>query len=134
MFHIDKQHYDAMIAHVRSEYPNEGCGLVAGQAGKIGRIYKTTNVDPNPRVRYQIDPKELLEVFRELDRQGLELIGIFHSHPQTQAYPSPTDISLAFYPDSYYFIISLRNVEQPELRAFRIVDGKIQEEPVQILE
>ena len=134
MFQLERQYYEAMVAHARGQYPNESCGLVAGQGGKAVQLYQTTNVDPNPQVRYQIDPKELLETFRELDRLGWGVLGIFQSHPHTQAYPSATDISLSFYSDAIYFIMSLRDFDQPELRAFRIVDGQIDEEAIEIVE
>jgi proteasome lid subunit RPN8/RPN11 len=76
----------------------------------------------------------------EIERQGWELLGIYHSHPHTQAYPSPTDVALAFYPDALYFIVSLADPDQPAVRAFRIVKdeldartGEISEEPIEVV-
>ena len=67
---------------------------------------------------------------REMDQKEWELVGIYHSHTHTEAYPSKTDVELAFYPDALYFIVSLENREAPVIRAFRINDGRVDEEEV----
>lgn len=123
--------YDEMVAHARREAPLEACGLVAGRDGVATRFFPTENAERSP-VRYTIPPLEILRITREIDRAGEELLAIFHSHPATEAYPSATDIRLAFYPDAYYLICSLKDPERPVLRAFRIREGAVAEHPIRI--
>jgi len=123
---------EEMIAHAQNNLPNEACGILAGTRGEILAFYPATNAEHSP-TRYTIDPQELLRIFREVESKGWEVMGIFHSHPVTEAYPSPTDIRLAFYPEALYFILSLRDPSQPILRAFWIIDGEVREEPLKIL-
>jgi proteasome lid subunit RPN8/RPN11 len=89
------------------------------------------NVDASP-VSYRLDPKEQLKVFSEMDDEGLELAGIYHSHTHSEAYPSETDRRLAFYPESRYLILSLSDRDNPQLKAFRIEDDEVVEEEVTI--
>ncbi len=69
----------------------------------------------------------MLEVMRQIDEQRWELLGIYHSHTHTEAFPSPTDLELAFYPEAVYLIVSLQDPDRPVVRAFNIVDGEITE-------
>jgi len=115
------------------ERPYEGCGLLAGKNGRLERAYPTPNKSQSA-VRYEIDPKDLLRVFREIDDADLELLAIYHSHTHSQAYPSPTDIRFAHYPDAYYIIVTLMDIRGPAMRAFRIVDGVVTEEPVEVID
>ncbi|MFH1484676.1 MAG: M67 family metallopeptidase [Chloroflexota bacterium] len=120
-----------MIAHARQEAPNECCGILAGSDRKVLKLYPAVNSAASP-VRYSIDPKDLLRIYREIEDKRWELLGIYHSHVRGEAYPSATDIELAFWPDAVYFIISLHH-PQASIRAFRIIDGKTGEvEVVQI--
>ncbi|MBI2939578.1 MAG: Mov34/MPN/PAD-1 family protein [Chloroflexi bacterium] len=125
--------YQAAVSHAQDEYPNECCGLFAGRRGSDGtrveRFYPMANVERSP-LNYRMDPQEQLRVFEEIDRLGLDLVGIFHSHTHSPAYPSQTDIRLAFYPDQSYVIASLGDREQTVVRSFRIADGEISEEEV----
>lgn len=85
---------------------------------------------PTPTTRYVIDPREQLRAFRSIDAAGEELVGIYHSHPVSQPYPSPTDRAEAHYPDALYVMVSLRS-GTPELRAFRIgADHFVREVPL----
>ena len=115
-----------MIAHARAEAPKEACGLIAGNPGVATRVIRCLNVNPTPVVRYTIEPREQLRAFRDIESAGEELVAIYHSHPVTQAYPSPTDRAEAHYPDAFYVLISLRDAS-PELRAFRIREGWVRE-------
>lgn len=133
MLYLRQRLLDEMIQHAKSERPNEACGLIAGVDGRAIKLYKGTNVDENKRVRYSMDPKEILNASREIDANGWELLAIYHSHPHSQAYPSSTDVSLAFYPEANYIIISLMEPNNPAVRAFRIVDGKITEVRIEIV-
>jgi proteasome lid subunit RPN8/RPN11 len=110
---------DEMVAHARGEAPREACGLLAGRGGGITRVIRCTNVHATPTSRYLIDPREQLKAFRAIESAGEELAGIYHSHPVSQPYPSPTDRAEAHYPDVFYVLISLRT-GTPEVRAFRI--------------
>jgi len=108
-----------MVAHAREEAPREACGLLSGRGGGITRLIRCANVHPTPTTRYVIDPREQLKAFRAIESAGEELVGIYHSHPVSQAYPSPTDRAEAHYTDAYYILLSLRT-GKPEVRAFRI--------------
>jgi proteasome lid subunit RPN8/RPN11 len=124
---LDGVIYKEMVEHGLREFPNEACGLVAGPPGAAVKFFAMTNLDASP-VSYRLDPAEQLHVFDELDEHGWELLGIFHTHTHSEAYPSETDTKLAFYPDARYLIMSLTDREHPELKAFTIVDGEIAEE------
>jgi [CysO sulfur-carrier protein]-S-L-cysteine hydrolase len=119
MLSIPKQFYDAMIEQALTEYPNECCGLLAGKHGRVSRIYKMTNTQHSP-INYLMDPREQFAAFKDLRKKGLELLAIYHSHPHTQAYPSKTDVRLAYYPEAAYLIFSLADKTKPVLNAYRI--------------
>ncbi len=123
---------DDMVAHALEDRPNEACGLLAGRPDQVTRGFRARNKEQSP-VRYEIEPADLLRIFREIDDQDLEHVGIYHSHTHTQAYPSATDIRLAFYPDALYFLVSLMDDEAAVVRAFRIVDSEITEEPIELV-
>jgi len=109
------------------EFPNECCGLIAAEDGVPVKVFPMTNADASP-VTYRLDGKEQLRVFDEMDEQGWELWGIYHSHTHSEAYPSETDIKLAFYPEARYLLLSLQDRAAPVLRSFRITDGEVTEE------
>lgn len=122
---------EEMLAHAQAGKPEEICGLVAAdRSGRIVKIYKVANAAENKIVTYFMDPREQYRAFKTMEEEGLELYGIYHSHPATEAYPSATDRRLAFdastgtplYPDAVYFIISLADDEHPVIRAFRLPD------------
>jgi proteasome lid subunit RPN8/RPN11 len=113
------------------EFPNECCGLIAAEDGVPVKVFPMTNADASP-VTYRLDGKEQLRVFDEMDEQGWELWAIYHSHTHSEAYPSETDVKLAFYPDARYLLLSLADRGDPVLRAFRIVDGAVTEEELTI--
>ena len=115
-----------IFRHCLAERPNEACGLLGGRGERVERVYLARNKEQSP-VRYEIEPADLIRIFRELDEADLELVGIFHSHVFTQAYPSQTDVRLAYYPDALYFLVSLANEREPVLRAYTILEGKIGE-------
>ena len=109
------------------EFPNECCGVIASEAGVPVKVYPMTNADASP-VSYRLDGTEQLRVFDELDELGWDLWAIYHSHTHSEAYPSDTDVRLAFYPDTRYLLLSLTDRENPELRSFSIVDAEVIEE------
>jgi proteasome lid subunit RPN8/RPN11 len=133
MLKISKTIHDQILAHAKAEAPMECCGLLAGKDGAVETIYPMTNADHSP-VRYMIDPKEQFAVFKEMRAKENELVAIYHSHPATAAYPSATDVRLAYYPDAVYLIVSLENPARPVMKAYRIIDNKISAEAFEILE
>ena len=118
-----------MFRHAQEGLPNEACGILAGQAGRPVRFFPARNAERSP-TRYVVDPQDQLRILNELYSKGWDLLGIFHSHTHTQAFPSSTDVSLAAnWPDAFYLIASLQT-DPPDLRAFRIVDGQVREEEI----
>ena len=127
---------DELIAWARQGYPNEACGVIAGDAfaadgGRALRFVGTRNADASP-FRYRIDAEEQLRVFLEIEDAGEEIWGIFHSHVRSPAVPSPTDVGLAFYPGSLYLICSLADPNAPLVRAWTIEDGQVAEIPLEL--
>ena len=123
-----------MIATCIRALPDEGCGLLLGATTEDGSVVHdvvaSENVLRSAKV-YEIDPKVLLRTYRRADEEGIEVLGVFHSHTHSEAYPSPTDIAQA--PDStwHYVLVSLRDVPAV-LRSYRIIDGLVSEEQVSI--
>ena len=130
MLRLNHQSYLAMIGHLYDGLPDEACGLIAGHPaiGWVDRFYPTRNAAASSRV-YTVDPKDQLRADRDAEERGIEILGVVHSHTHTEAYPSPTDVAEAPDPSWHYVIISLKR-EEPVLRSYRILDGKITEEPV----
>jgi len=122
---------DAIIVHAREEEPNEACGLLAGKDEQVVKLYRVTNTERSAW-RFFMDPQELYHAYRDMEDNGWELLAIYHSHPHGQAYPSATDVKLATWPEARYLIVSLLDREKPAMRAFRIVDGQISEERLEI--
>lgn len=112
-----------MQAHAEECYPNECCGLLGGRSDLFVDYYPLTNRAEAPTKRYYAAPEELFQVMQRMRAQGHQKMGIYHSHPTSSAYPSPTDIELAFYPDAVNFIYSLHPVR--ELCAFQIEQGAV---------
>ena len=123
---------DGIITHAREGYPYEVCGLMAGKDGVVTKAFRTTNTDESS-VSYMMDPTEQFSALKDMRIEGLELMAIYHSHPTSPAYPSQTDVRLAFYPEASYIIISLQKVASPEIKGYRIVDGKITGEVLEVI-
>ena len=128
---LDQSYIDEMIAHARADAPNECCGIIAGKDGRPMRLYRAINAEASP-YRYSVDAKDLLRIHRDADSHDWEFLVIYHSHTHTEAYPSPTDVRLATWPDAYYVLVSLMDEAKPVVRAFRIEDGTITEEPIEL--
>jgi [CysO sulfur-carrier protein]-S-L-cysteine hydrolase len=120
---IARSMLDRIVAQARDEAPNECCGIVGTRDGRAVTLYPLRNAAASP-LRYEIDPKEQLQVFEALDEAGLEIGAIYHSHTRSAPEPSQTDINLAFYPDAVYVIVGVAG-EEDDVRAWRIVDGKV---------
>ena len=129
--YLTEDQVEEMIRHAQREYPNEACGLLAGKDSRAEKVYQMTNAEHSP-VTYRLDPEEQFRAFMEIEEAGWELLAIYHSHSHSPAYPSATDLELAFYPDSLYLIISLADRDRPMIRAFRIVERMVEDERVEI--
>ncbi len=130
--------YDEIVAHARRDHPDEACGIVAGPEGsdEPTRFVPMTNAERSATF-FRFDSTEQLKVWRELDERDEAPVVIYHSHTATEAYPSRTDIGLAAEPDAHYVLVSTAecgNGEGPvEFRAYRIVDGVVTEEEVEVV-
>jgi [CysO sulfur-carrier protein]-S-L-cysteine hydrolase len=115
-----------LIELARREPGIECCGLLAGAGDTITEILPARNALASATA-YEIDPLELFRLFRLMRERGLDLLGIYHSHPATENTPSPRDIAQAYYPDAAYFILSPQPGQPRPVRAFRIRDGAVDE-------
>ena len=122
---------DAIVAHARRDHPDEACGVIAGRDGAATRMFEMENAERSPTF-YRFDAKEQLKVWRDMDDADEVPFVIYHSHTATEAYPSRTDISLASEPDAHYVLVSTAQGD-PVLRSYRILDGVVTEEPVEIV-
>lgn len=125
-FHLGGETHAALIEHARSDHPYEVCGLLAGAGGMPAKHYRIPNV-ARSMTYYNMDSRAMLAAMNEMDDHGWDIVGIYHSHTHTEAYPSTTDVELAFYADAVYLIVSLQEPARPHVRAFDIVDGVISE-------
>ena len=122
---------DAMVATCIRALPIEGCGLLLGTVeGVVVDVVAGNNVADSATL-YEIDSHDLLRAYRRADEEGLEVMGVFHSHTHSEAYPSPTDIGLAPDPRWHYVLVSLRDVPT-EVRSFHIEEGAVAEETVDV--
>ncbi len=133
MLQLETEFIDEMVAHARQEAPDECCGIIAGVDGRAVRLFRAANAEASP-YRYSVDPKDLFRIYRECEEQGWEFLAIYHSHTASEAYPSPTDVRLATWPEAYYLLVSLMDAANPVVRAFRILDGKVSEEQLRALD
>ncbi len=123
--------YEKMIDYCKSELPNEACGILGGKDNTVTEIYCMENIEKSPE-SFLMNPKEQLQVIKDLRKKDLAMIAIFHSHPATPARPSKKDISMAFYEDIYYIILSLQN-HPPVVKSFRIKADEVTEVPLKIV-
>lgn len=122
---MSRDHWNELIAHARDDAPNECCGYMRIEDGRVAELWRSTNGRASP-YGYELDAESLLKA-NELDWDG-HGVGIYHSHPKSPAEPSQTDINLAQYPHWTYFIVSLAG--DPVVRAWRIGDGRVEEEEI----
>ena len=124
---------DEMIAHARSELPNEACGIFGGTLeGVLRTFHPARNADASP-YRYSVHAEDLLRIALRIDESGDDVAAIYHSHTMSPASPSRTDMELATWPEAAYLIVSLKS-DPPEIRAWRLAEGKPPEElPLEIV-
>lgn len=120
-------YYAEMLAHLRSAYPEEACGVMAGIDGDVLRLYPVENKLHSP-VAYEMEPLQQLRALQQLEDAGWELLAIYHSHPQGPEIPSAQDVAQAYYPDALNVIVSFARPEQPVVRVFSIRDGAVYEQ------
>lgn len=132
MLIIRKSDLRKIYEHCDREYPNEACGMLAGSGNAVDTVYSLPNEKPSPSF-YRIDSKEHFRVIREMREACKELIGIYHSHTGSPAYPSATDVELAYYPDAVYVIVSLMDRKNPDVKGYRICEENITEVPLSIV-
>jgi proteasome lid subunit RPN8/RPN11 len=140
---IDRATYDAIVAHAREDHPDEACGVVAGPEGsdRAERFIPMLNAARSPTF-YEFDSADLLKLYRDMDDRDEVPVVIYHSHTATEAHPSRTDIGLAAEPEAHYVLVSTREHgpqtglvgDDVEFRSFRIVDGEVSEEKVEVVE
>ena len=139
MLVIDRATHDAIVAHAKRDHPDEACGIVAGPEGsdRPTRLVEMVNAAGSPTF-YEFDSTELLALYKEMWANDEEPVVVYHSHTATEAYPSRTDIGLASEPGAHYVLVSTRehgNSDGPvEFRSYRIVDGEVTEEEVDVVE
>ena len=131
MAELDGVFYKEIVEQALREFPNESCGVIAGESDVPVKAYAMKNANASSDT-YRFDAQEQFEIFDELDDRGWDIWAIYHSHTHSEAYPSETDIKLAFYPDSRYLLLSVADREQPVLRSFFIRDGEVTEEELVI--
>ena len=139
MLRISQTLVDGMVAHARADHPDEACGVIAGPEGSDTpvRLIPMINADRSPTF-FRFDPQEQLRLYREMDDRDEEIVVVYHSHTATEAYPSRTDISYAAEPQAHYVLVSTaesgRGDGPVSVRSYRIVDGVVTEEDLEIQE
>jgi proteasome lid subunit RPN8/RPN11 len=134
---LTESQYRTIVGHCYDGLPNEACGLLVGPmvdgvpTGRVTEARPANNADASA-VTYTVDPRDLLSAMRAAEARGEEIVGVWHSHTHTDAYPSPTDVRQAVDPSWFYVIVSLRD-GAPVLRAYRIRDAEITEVPVELV-
>ncbi len=134
MLTLDRHTYEAIVTHARRDHPDEACGIVAGSVGsdRPQRFVPMANAERSPTF-YRFDPREQLALWREMDDRDEEPVVIYHSHTATEAYPSRTDVKYAAEPGAHYVLVSTRDPQEVEFRSYRITEGVVAEEEVQVV-
>ena len=132
MLHLTESAHAAMVGHAYDGLPDEACGLLVGRLAppSVVRFHPSANLARSSKV-YTVDPAEHLRADRAAEADGMEIVGVMHSHTHTDAYPSPTDVAQAPDPGWHYVIVSLRD-GAPVVRSFLIVEETITEESISL--
>ncbi|KAA2261232.1 M67 family metallopeptidase [Solihabitans fulvus] len=135
MLVIRRDLVDAMVAHARRDHPDEACGVIAGPEGsdQPERFIPMVNAARSPTF-YEFESGDLLRLYRDMAARDEVPVVVYHSHTATEAYPSRTDVSYASEPDAHYVLVSTREPDEHEFRSYRIVDGEVTEEPIEVVE
>ncbi len=130
---IPQEIFQRLIDHARRESPLECCGILGGKGETVQKAFEIQNTERSP-IRYLMSPQEQLKVFEELEKESIEMIAIYHSHPDSMAFPSETDVKMAFYPEVVSIIISLKDEKNPAVKAFLISSEAISPQPIEVIE
>ncbi|MGD6745195.1 Mov34/MPN/PAD-1 family protein [Streptomyces sp. BH106] len=136
MLKISQSLVDQIVEHARKDHPDEACGVIAGPVGegRPERFIPMLNAARSPTF-YEFDSGDLLKLYREMDDRDEEPVVIYHSHTATEAYPSRTDVTYANEPNAHYVLVSTADTDDAgpfQFRSYRIVEGEITEEDVEI--
>lgn len=136
MLYIKQRDYEKIITYCKKELPNEACGLIGGirEGNKkhIKKVYLLTNMDAS-RNHFSMNPKEQIESVKDMRKYEYQLLGNFHSHPESEAKPSEEDKRLAYDSSVNYLIVSLNNLDNPILKAFFIEGKKVEEKEIAVI-
>ncbi len=122
--------FEQMVQQAKAEAPIEACGILAGRDGQVEKLYQMTNTDQS-HDHFMMEPQEQFKVVKDIRTAALEMLAIYHSHPETPARPSAVDIRLALTPGVIYVIVSLKDTD-PVTKGFLIEDNSVTEVPVEI--
>ncbi len=127
MLYMKQQDYEKILAHCKEGLPNESCGLIGGTKNgdkkEVKKVYLLTNID-HSNEHFSMDPKEQFAAIKDMRANGLELLGNFHSHPESPSRPSEEDKRLAYDSKVNYLILSLMDIDNPVFNAFNIDEDK----------
>lgn len=112
-----------IVAHARADAPREACGIIAGRGETASEIIPIPNAAADPLHTYYMDERRLAEALISLEQRKLELVGFYHSHPNGEPLPSPTDTRQATYPDTPYLIVGLKG--EAKLAAWLLRRGQV---------
>jgi [CysO sulfur-carrier protein]-S-L-cysteine hydrolase len=119
---ISQSLIDEMVAHAREDLPNECCGMIGGRDGEATEVVRVANSAASP-LRYEMDPQGQYDALKSIEDGGGELLGIYHSHTKSAAYPSQTDVNQAVaWPEQVYVIVSLADPDAPDVKAYLLKD------------
>lgn len=132
MLSLPRSLVDAVVAHARRDHPDECCGVIAGRDGVATRVFAMTNAERSP-TGFSFDSAEQLRVWRDIDDADEDVLVVYHSHTMTEAYPSRTDVRWsANTPGVWWLLVSTRDPQADEVRAFRIEDGVVAEDDLHL--
>ena len=132
MLKIPQRIHDDMITHAIEGLPQEVCGILAGSDGAVKALYRVTNTDASS-THFSMDLNEQFAVIKDLRIRGLNMLAVYHSHPEAPAKPSEEDIRLARTPNVSYVVISLMSPDVPVLKSFKISADQVENEEVRIV-
>jgi proteasome lid subunit RPN8/RPN11 len=125
--------FKQMVVQAKVMAPIEVCGILAGRGGKVEKLYKMSNTD-NSSTHFMMQPREQFATVKDIRSAGLEMLAIYHSHPETPARPSAEDIRMALTPNVVYVIVSLLSINGSAVKGFSIAGTNVTEVPIKILE
>jgi proteasome lid subunit RPN8/RPN11 len=145
MLQLTHEQFEQIVAQGRAGKPLEICGLLGGRRANGSTLVQSVQPvesDDKSALTYSMNAADYMRASRAIEDAGLEIVGIYHTHPATRPYPSKTDVARAhwgetddlLFPDYSYLIVSLRDPDRPEPRSFQIkgwrIPEDIAEEPV----